>query len=353
MKKFTLCLLAAFLFASLGFSQTVDAITDIQGPGRLHAAGNDLFICNGQFQNDNYIIHVNMSQASLVADTIAYRSQSELADMMKVGDYLYITDFEANQILKYDLSVSPATFSVAIDEGITNPNGMLLIGNALYFTQSIDKVGKLSRFDVSERNPVVEDVVLNLDFPIDVVEHKGKVYISEHNAARISQIDLAVPNPEAIPIIEGIPVVGMEIVDNKLYAAASRANKIIEVDLEAVSPVAVDFITEVDYPVDVERIGSELFIVQNESNKVVKTGISISFDLNTGKESIAIYPNPSSDFIYLKDMIESQAYSIFDITGKKITQSSSNQVYINPDNHHIIIVQIIGEAGVETHKIFH
>ena len=69
------------------------------------------------------------------------------------------------------------------------------------------------------------------------------------------------------------------------------------------------------------------------------------------KQTLQIYPNPSSDYIYVKNS-DSNKYEIFDALGRKI-KSGNFQEKINIQNltKGEYILKLAGKNKIYTHKI--
>ena len=192
------------------------------------------------------------------------------------GNYLFIVENTDNEITKIDLTIQNPT-PVVITNGLFNPHYLTIVGNYLYFTEYSGN--KISKIDITQTNPVPATVISGLNGPLGGMKINGnELYFFEYSSSEISMIDISSPTP---------------------------------------------IITNIDVGVvggDIEFIGNDMYVSDFQNDLILKYTnllLSIKEEINP---SFEIFPNPSSNFISIKGVVERMTGSIYNSLGVKIRE---------------------------------
>lgn len=117
---------------------------------------------------------------------------------------------------------------------LQNPNGHLIIGDYLYFTQKTTGDGRVSRVDITQQSPTVEDVYSSFNDPIDLVYDAPNLYVLElHGGLYKMDISQSNPTPEFMLDPTGNTSnrsITMALKDNFIYISLFDEGKIVKVN---------------------------------------------------------------------------------------------------------------------------
>lgn len=288
---------------------------------------------------------------------------SEPAGLAIMGNSLYIAQAGSNKISMIDISSSSPTITDLVT-GVTEPDGLVLNGNILYIAEY--GADKISKVDLTAATPILTTVITNVLEPTGIAINGEYLYIAEYNAGKISKLNLTtLLKTDYINNIVG--PTGLSINDNILYFSDFNENTISKVDLTATVPVVTQVVAGFNEPAFINVIGSELYVAEYGSGKISKVNTSNSTvsDVTTNllgvyglvdngsylflsqsdsnkiskialptlatanidlKNSISIYPNPTSSYLTIKNVLANSTISIADVNGKIIDQFN----YQNP-----------------------
>ena len=289
------------------------------------------------------------------------------------GNDLYYTQF-AGAIVKIDATAPTPTTPINVISGLSDPEGIVVAGNIIYFTQSANKISKI---DITATTPVIIDVATGLNEPNGMVLNGNDLYIAEIGSGKISKIDITDPTPaNPVDVITGLNTpLGLALNGNDLYIVEVDGNKVSKIDITANTPVKTDVVIGLNKPLYIQLSGTVLYISEADGNKISKIDITastptttttlvtvdspecialhgddlyysafpdvgptiigkinlapLSITENLNKETVKIYPNPTTDYIQISGVTEEMNYTIYDLLGKEITTgiiSAQNKV---------------------------
>lgn len=274
------------------------------------------------------------------------------------GNTLYIAEaFGADKISKIDIS-SPSPTKTDVVTGLSGPDGLAISGNTLYIAE-LD-ADKISKIDISSITPIVETVITGVLEPTGIVIDGDYLYIAEYNAQKISKLNLTtLVKTDYLTGISG--PTGLVISNNILYFSDFDTNVISKVDLTAAVPAATQIGSGFDEPAFLNLVGSELYIAdfgsgklskmnttnlavsdvatnlggvyglvnngeflflsQRDTNKISKISLpnlsTTNFDI---ENQVSIYPNPTSNYLTLKNVLINSNITISDFNGRIVKQ---------------------------------
>ncbi|WP_157776689.1 T9SS type A sorting domain-containing protein [Flavobacterium crassostreae] len=274
------------------------------------------------------------------------------------GNTLYIAEaFGANKISKIDISSASPTKTDVVT-GLSGPDGLAISGNTLYIAE-ID-ADKISKIDISSATPIVETVITGVLEPTGIVIDGDYLYIAEYNAQKISKLNLTTLVKTDYLIGLSGPT-GLVISNNILYFSEFDTNVISKVDLTAAVPVVTQMGSGFNEPAFLNLVGSELyfanygsgklskmnitnqivsdvatslggvyglvnngaflFLSQRDTNKISKISLTnlstANFDI---ENQVSIYPNPTSNYLTLQNVLKNSEITISDFSGRIIKQ---------------------------------
>lgn len=107
--------------------------------------------------------------------------------LAKKGNDLYMSEFTANKITKFDLT--NLTETTVVDQGLSQPSKILFDGDILYIAEY--DTGEISKINITDANPVAETIITGLNEPADFVIKDNVMYIAEYSGNRISKVNLS------------------------------------------------------------------------------------------------------------------------------------------------------------------
>lgn len=166
--------------------------------------------------------------------------------------------------------------------GLAEPSASMLVGNDLYFTQS-DFVnftnGKLSRIDITDATPVIEDIFTGfVDGPGSIVINGNQLIFTEQST--IYGVDISAATPE-LEIIFQFPQDGsifavedIALAGNDLYMVDSWNNIITRIDITESDPEAVTVLDNLSGPTSMLIDGELAYITEYDINSVSRFKIN-------------------------------------------------------------------------------
>jgi hypothetical protein len=283
------------------------------------------------------------------------------------GNTLYIAEsFGADKISKIDISsVSPTKTDVVT--GLSGPDGLAISGNTLYIAEV--QGDKISKIDISSATPSVETVITGVLEPTGIVIDGDYLYIAEYNAQKISKLNLTtLVKTDYLTGLSG--PTGLAISNNILYFSEFDTNVISKVDLAAAVPIITQMGSGFDEPAFLNLVGSELyfanygsgklskmditnsivvdvatslggvyglvnngaylFLSQRDTNKISKISLTnlstANFDI---ENQVLIYPNPTSNYLTLRNVLEDSKIIISDSNGRIVKQLTCQKTTID------------------------
>lgn len=181
-------------------------------------------------------------------------------------------------------SLNAQISDVAIN--LNHPVDLVQHGDFLYFSEYLG--GRISRIDINAAIPAVVDTVLTTENPAALYIHNDDLYFTSFLSGSVSKIDLSQPLTNPVELVTGLTNPnGLFIKDNSLYISeASDVGQISKIDITATTPEVTVVATGFDFPSGLLFIDDELYIVNNGSGLINKINITdenpIPIDVVTG-----------------------------------------------------------------------
>ncbi|MCF6306577.1 MAG: T9SS type A sorting domain-containing protein [Flavobacteriaceae bacterium] len=309
------------------------------------------------FYSFGVLLFISLNIHSQATDFVTGLNQPQ--DLLVYEGELYISERNANRIIKLDISVPDPIPEVVLS--VVQPWGLAIDGTELYFSQ-VQGINKISKIDLSDPNPTPIVIVENVSSAFDLEMYGNELYIAQFGLDRIIKIDISIPNPPIVEVINGIETpYALELVEDDLFIATYVEDKVLKTDLTDPNPIAVNVISNLLLPRGLIHRGYELYIAEagqsigqdriskidmRNSNPVRETVVSglynptqgleifndilyIAEDFKISKfelppllsisnfdiEKITVHPNPASNFIQISGLITPVKYSIYSVSG--------------------------------------
>ncbi|PWK19763.1 T9SS type A sorting domain-containing protein [Xanthomarina spongicola] len=307
------------LFVNFIFSQEIEVISGYGNPLGMALKNNDLFICDHGpnsgmgtiskidildsnpvnediltgltyprviclYNNDLYfsssgqgLSKININESNPTIQNVA--SISIIYALIVIDDYLYIGNYQ-NRIYRINLLSSTVQPEIVLDNIEDRVLAFANKDDDLYFGFS----NKVSKINVTDENPVPEEVVTGLE---------SNVYT-------------------------------LEFYNNILLMGMAIADKIAKIDLDADVPEVEDFMTTtIGQPSFLLLIEDDLFIAGGFDGgnifKVENLSTLLSVENNLPFIIKKIYPNPTSDYLQISGLKENIQYEIYNTNGAKVS----------------------------------
>ena len=302
------------------------------------------------------LLFISLNIYSQATDFVTGLSQPQ--DLLVYEGELYISERNANRIIKVDLSESDPIPVVVLTA--VQPWGLAIDGTELYFSQ-VQGLNKISKIDLSDPNSTPTVVIENVSSVFDIEIYENELYIAQFGLDRIIKVDISISNPPIVEVVNGIETpYALELVGDDLFIATYVEDKILKIDLTNPNPIAINVISNLLLPRGLAHRGYELHIAEagqsngqdriskidmRNTNPVRETVVNglynptqgleiyndilyIAEDFKISKfelpplsisdfdiEKISVYPNPASDFIQISGLKNPVNYSIYSISG--------------------------------------
>lgn len=287
------------------------------------------------------------------------------------GDTLYFTEESTTDNVNYTITSEAVPSTTEWFTSSPSPRGILFHGDDLYIASNGDYT--ITRYDMSSGMPVLIDTVVTLpdvDRAVDMVIHGTDMYINSFYSSRIHKIDLTAATPTPSIYLSINSPAGMKLQGDMLYISQLFDGKISRVDLTATTPTAVDVITGMTNPFNMELAAGSLMYISSTAGKVyeadisqtlpvtateyINSGIAFGIDLvfdgvNTmyvsditadkilsfnifpvstsninANPDWTIFPNPASDVLNFKGLEEQSMYQIINTMGQIVQEGTVN-----------------------------
>ena len=198
-----------------------------------------------------------------------------------------------------------------------------------------------------------EDVITDLDRPVGLVFNGNDLYFTEANIGKISKIDITEATPTAAAVASGLSSpYTLALNGNDLYIAEYTANKISKIDITA-GGTSTDVVTGLFGPEGLALNGNELYIAEIPANKISKIAIGATAGIDDQNQlDISIYPNPTSDMVYIGGNYTQLKVVIYNILGKEvINKSITNSIDISHLENGVYLMKLSDGVKLYTRKV--
>lgn len=282
--RFTL-LIAFCLMALTASAQLVDVITGLQFPYALALDGNDLYISVGLSSNGK-IAKLDITQPNPTLTTVVQISTNP-GGLVINGNDLFFTKFYDGIVSKINITQTNPTVTDIVDLTGT-AGGLLLSGNELFISN--ENQNEVVKIDYTQPNPTPSTLVTGLSGPFGIAKDGNNLYISEFAGGKVVKVDLSQMNPAPVNLVTGLSQPGGLTLNGKfLYIAhgGSFAGKISRVDVTQTLPMLEDIVGGLSNPRLCAFDGIDLYIAEAGSSSAPTGKIS---KLEIGQPTFSTQP---------------------------------------------------------------
>jgi hypothetical protein len=194
------------------------------------------------------------------------------------GSDLYVSAYLGNKIVKIDLTQPFPVTPITVLNNITNPTGLLVIGDYLYFNTegNIPGLGTARSFRINLTNPAptIESVMTNT---IDDAQAYARVgdtlYISSANNG-IFRVTLSQPFPQVGVQISSQKSSGLALRGNELYYGLYSSDKVSKINRHQPNPTPVTVATGLAGPDGLTFSGNFLYVSESAGSRIVKLDVT-------------------------------------------------------------------------------
>lgn len=338
-----------FLFLGVR-AQVVDVVTTgIDRPRDLYLVGNELYFSEYDATNGK-ISKINITDPVPIVQNVVTGLEGP-SEIMQYGNDLYIFQDYIVTLSKIDITatnpVVTNVFAPMQDPAhmlLLNLESLIPVGNQIYFPgTSFMASSGIYRFNPNLNSPQLSRIgqhyqadpfSLSLEhFYSAVLDGSDMYFIQRFGDApsKLVKSDISASNPVIQDVFVGglNSPSGLERVGSIFYISDPQENKILKVDISDPTPVLETVASNLNSPNDLKVIGNELYFTQTLGNKISKIDISNDLSVNeVTANKVIIYPNPTTDYIHVKELNTSKAYKIYNILGMELMQGtiSTNDV---------------------------
>ncbi len=260
------------------------------------------------------------------------------------GNDLYYT--QDDKISKIDITETTLT-PVEIVDGLNNHSAnMVLIGNDLYIAQG----SKISKIDITATTPTTTEVINGLNGAYGMALHGNDLYITQGD--KISKIGITATPTMVTEVITVRSILsGMVFHGNDLYI--TQADRISKIDITATTLTAIDIISVSDFVTEMVFYGNDLYFSQG--SKISKIDITsttpyTATDVVSGlDEPLGLAINENDLYIVESDENKISKFNLGTLSIGEDTVSSNVKLYPNPSPG---FIQISGLTKTENYAIY-
>ena len=306
-------------------AQLTEVATGLDEPSSIVINGTDLYFTN---YSDNAasagtvnMIDLNDPQP-IATSTVLVSNITGPWGMLLRGNELFIALYGGNKIIKIDISdPDPGSTQADVITGLSGPDGLALIGDELYIAEYDGN--RISKIDLSAPTPssTLTTVSTSIGGPTAMSLYGTDLYISEYGVNRISKLDLTA----SLPITKSVVITGLSEPDGMYinppllyFSNGQPTNEIMTIDLNDATPTATTLVTGFNDPTGLFFDNGYLYIADRLGDKILKYTDAVLDIKDIELISDLVYPNPSSDYINIKNLNTANRYTIYNSLGKMV-----------------------------------
>jgi len=349
-------LLFSFLVISAAEAQTMSTVLAGTNTGigqSLHPSGiaiHDNFLYAGTGMNANIIYKVDLSQSN-TSPSIFISGLGKITDICFRGNYLYASEYNhpnPNRIIRIDVSQPNPVVENVVEMYL--PTGLTIYNQYLY-ARSKNNIFRIN-LDMPGQEPevIASDLIGSGTVGLAVIGNY--LFVSEREQGKLVKYSLVTPNPTKIVVATGLSSISGIVkgeTNNIIYAAiGSSSGEIYRVNttngtytLFVTTPLTMNW--------DMLYTDNKLYVSDIEGNEVIKIGVNALSVDDVEASKIKAYPVPSSDIVNFENCT---FLGLTDVRGKQIDIKSNNaQIDIAPLPSGIYIAKIEAEGKTSYKKI--
>ena len=347
-------LLFSFLMLSAAEAQTMSTIVAGIGTGQmLHPSGiaiHDNFLYTGGNQNGYCIYRVDLSQSN-TSPSIFMSGLGKITDICFRGNYLYASEYKypnPNRIIRIDVSQPNPVVENVVEMYL--PTGLTIYNQYLY-ARSKNNIFRINLDMPGQEPEVIASDLIGFE-SVGLAIIGNYLFASESEQGKLVKYSLATPNPTKIIVASGLSSISGIVkgeTNNIIYAAIGNiSGEIYRVNttngtstLFVTTPLTMNW--------DMLYIDNNLYVSDIEGNEVIKIGVNTLSVDDVEASKIKAYPVPSSDIVNFENCT---FLGLTDVNGKQIDIKSSNaQIDIAPLPSGIYMAKIEAEGKTSYKKI--
>lgn len=113
---------------------------------------------------------------------------------------------------------------------------------------------------------------------------------------------------------------------NDLLISEYSNNKISKINIMDINPVAEEVVTGLTGPTGLVLNGNDLYIAEQDTFKVSKfTYATTAVNAVLINQNLQLYPNPSTDYIQITGLSETENYIIYSIYGTEVLNGTATK----------------------------
>ncbi|WP_047548389.1 T9SS type A sorting domain-containing protein [Psychroserpens sp. Hel_I_66] len=318
MKKLYPLIIAFLLCASTLSAQLVEVVPNVGFSAQgLFLNGDILYI--GKL---NDIRRIDITEESPTLEIFSTSINQSFYMVLYVNDFYVSAGGPSDyRIVKLDFAnPNDPPVNVTFQDGYLGAvRVMLLVGDDLYYTGP--NIDTLFRMDLSQATPSAEVVYSGIDLNNAIALYGNDMYIAEYkNPGKLYKLDITDPSATPIELASGLETpYDMEFLGDELYISLNTGDKIVKTDVTQLPLVMEDVVVALE-PRDMVFDGNELYVINGiNSNIISKVDVStLSVADVSQDERIVLYPNPTEDLLYLKNLSSQENYTIYDAIGRTL-----------------------------------
>ncbi len=323
MKKTTFLFLA-FCIPYIIIAQVSNVVTGLSDPFDVVIQGSDAYVA--EFSG-NAIVRVDLTATNPTGEDIITGINGPTS-LLFDGDDVYISQV-GGTITRRNAS-DLISNQVTIATGLVTPVSMVRINNDLYFSEF--QGGRIGRINLT--SGAISTVVGGLNFPEQIVLIGDELFIAHAGANRVSKFNVTDTNPTLEDVVTGLNnPAGIHAVGSILLVSEFVNNgAIFRIDTTATTPTAVEIVSNQDNPFGVSFYNNDLYFVQNGAGILSRFQGSVLTIKNASLlNDITVFPNPSAGQFSIAGLEGKTIHQIqiIDVAGRVIKQLDSQDISFN------------------------
>jgi hypothetical protein len=285
----------------------------------------------------------------LNAQTVSIATRlSNPRGMTLVGDEIYYC--ELFKISKIDLTTTvPTPTNVATS--LLLPESIAINGNYLYIAQY--NGNKISKIDITTTTTNTTDVLTNLYGPTGILFNGNDLYFAQALSGKISKIDITETSPTVTDVVTGLSgPTGIVLIGNNLYISEVYDGKISKIDIIETTPTAIDVVTGLTAPRGIAFNGNDIYIAEFGADKISKINITETIPIPTDVVTDLDGPlglEVNGDNLYISDLSKILKLDLTTLSTNNLQLINSINLYPNPAND---FIKISGLNQKEKYNIY-
>jgi hypothetical protein len=311
--KHILFVVVALFIKTLVSGQEI-VVSSLTDTGRLFLSGNILY-----YSHEDKVSFIDITESNPTS-TLLISGLSNPTGMALKDNFLYVAQYDADNIIKLDLSL-PNPIPIVVTSFSSNYNMLVIVDNVIYYTNN--QVGAVLQYDIT--TDTASGLVPGLNGPIGITHKDGLLYIGDAGDGKIYTFEIANPSAGVTEIASGLDrPIGIEFKEDELYIADFDDQKIVKFNITNNPIIIEDVITNLDLPGDIALSENIIYIM--EDTRISKYELTLSID-EFDFSKTRLYPNPANHNIGIAGIKEKTFYNIYESVGRKISQGelSPNQ----------------------------